>query len=47
MSFCRNKGETTTKWLERLIQLDAPTDIRGDVREILATETASGIYYIY
>jgi hypothetical protein len=40
MAFIRADGETTAKWLERLLVLNAPADIRADVREILASERA-------
>ncbi len=35
----RQNGETTAQWLERLVNLNAPQDIRADVRQILAQET--------
>ncbi len=34
----RNGEETTSAWLERLISIGAPPDIRADVRQILAGE---------
>lgn len=45
MLYSRNTGETTAQWLERLIGLNAPADLRADVRAILASETA-GKYII-
>ena len=48
----RLSGESTKDWLERLIVLDAPQDIRGHVRAILESESRSatqqaGILFIY
>jgi hypothetical protein len=34
----RKDGESTSKWLERLIEIGAPADLRADVRQILAFE---------
>ena len=39
MAYIRLSGESTKDWLERLIVLDAPQDIRGDVRAILESES--------
>lgn len=38
MSFARINGESTSQWLERLIGIDAPEDIRANVQQILANE---------
>ena len=40
MAYIRQLEESTANWLERLIGIDAPADVRADVREILAAETA-------
>ena len=37
----RVPGETTPEWLERLINIGAPTDVRADVRQLLAAETTA------
>ena len=42
-AYIKIEGETTAKWLERLIAIGAPADVRADVRTILASETA-GIF---
>ena len=42
MAYRRNENETTANWLERLIEIGAPADIRADVRQILASEQTSG-----
>ena len=36
----RIAGENTSNWLERLIAVNAPADIRANVQQILATESA-------
>ena len=38
MAYRRLENESTASWLERLIELEAPIDIRADVRQILANE---------
>ena len=40
MAYIQHQGENTADWLRRLIAIDAPVDIRADVRGILANETA-------
>ncbi len=37
-NYGRNGGEATSAWLERLIGIGAPPDIRANVQEILASE---------
>ena len=44
MSYSRQENESTAAWLERLIGLGAPADIRGDVRLILTVELQQGIH---
>ena len=51
MAYIRLSGESTKDWLERLIVLDAPQDIRGDVRAILESESRlatqqTGLHFI-
>ena len=41
MAYNRLENETTALWLERLIGLGAPADIRADVRQILSAEQAN------
>jgi len=38
MAYCRNAGESTQDWLERLLVMNAPQDIRGNVQAILEKE---------
>jgi hypothetical protein len=45
MTYARNGSETTAQWLERLIGLGAPIDIRSNVEKILASE--QGNYYFW
>ena len=42
VNYGRNENETTAHWLERLIGMGAPIDIRADVRQILASEPPPG-----
>lgn len=37
--FAQEENESTSEWLKRLIRLNAPTDVCGDVRAILVAET--------
>jgi hypothetical protein len=37
--YARRENEVTSAWLERLIVVSAPGDIRADVRAILEAET--------
>ena len=36
--FRQLENETTAKWLARLVGIDAPQDVRADVRAILESE---------
>jgi len=38
MAYRRLENEATSRWLERLIEIDAPVDIRANVQQILANE---------
>ena len=37
----RVPGETTPEWLERLINIGAPTDIRANVQQLLVAEAGN------
>ncbi len=38
VNYGQQEGETTANWLRRLIAVNAPQDVRADVRQILAGE---------
>ncbi len=43
----RLENETVVKWLERMIEIEAPIDIRADVRAILASNRRGNLILLY